>query len=246
MCIWKFDLKFIILTIKKEMAASHLIEFYALAELLKDDEKQLRRGKNSYESGHMKKIIFDSTIDPAVIKGEVHASMKNNLYAVEVSMDLTENKILSRNCSCPRDLDLCHHMAALLYHAHYNISSTDKAKTWGTPGVSTTVQTIEELFAHRDEYVALRNPDDLNVKRFKEMLGATNVGYSWLLKSEADEVSVSLVNTGQPNTYNVRSRNNARGRNEVVEQRAPVPYPIPVVEETPTVESTVPNFGLEE
>ncbi|KAG5900708.1 hypothetical protein JTB14_038226 [Gonioctena quinquepunctata] len=81
----------------------------------------------------------------------------------------------------PRSLS---HMAALLYHAHYNISSTDKAETWG---VSTkeeeSVQTIEELFAHKDEYVALRNPDELNVKRFEEMLGATNVlGYSWLLK----------------------------------------------------------------
>ncbi|KAG5891269.1 hypothetical protein JTB14_020440 [Gonioctena quinquepunctata] len=109
---------------EKETAASHPIKFCALAEHFIDDEKQLRRGENSNESGHMN--IFDSILDPAVIKG-----------GVDVSMDLTENKILTRNFFCPRGPDLCHHMAALLYHAHYNISSTDKVKTWGTAGVST-------------------------------------------------------------------------------------------------------------
>ncbi|KAG5869350.1 hypothetical protein JTB14_009964 [Gonioctena quinquepunctata] len=152
-----------------ELAASHPIIFYSLAELFKDDEKQLRRGENSYETGDVNKMILDSTLDPAVIKGEVYASMKNKFYGVEVSMDLIENKFFSWNCSCPRGLDLCHHMAALLYHAHYNISSTNKAKTWGTPGVSTrkeeSVQTIEELFAHKNEY------GSLNVKKFKGILG---------------------------------------------------------------------------
>ena len=67
------------------MAANHAIKFYIIAKLFKNDEQQLRRGENSYTSNHVKKMNFYGDVNPAVIRGEVHASMKKKTYAVEVN-----------------------------------------------------------------------------------------------------------------------------------------------------------------
>ena len=104
---------------------------------------------------------------------------------------------MSWHCACPRGLALCHHVAAVLYYAHYNVSSTDKEKLWGTPSTSASedepILTVEELFGHKEEYVALKGEDKLNINKFKELLGETNVvGFSWLLKPEAD-ISHALI-----------------------------------------------------
>lgn len=61
-----------------------IIKVFAIAAFFKDGAKQLQRGENAYNSGHVKKMMFSSEVQPAIIKGEVQASMKNKAYAVEV------------------------------------------------------------------------------------------------------------------------------------------------------------------
>nr|CAH7713587.1 unnamed protein product [Callosobruchus chinensis] len=45
---------------------------------------QLQRGENSYEAGNILKMLFDAEVSPALLRGEVSASMKKRHYTVEV------------------------------------------------------------------------------------------------------------------------------------------------------------------
>lgn len=77
-------------------------------------------------------------------------------------------------------------MAALLLNAH-NISATDKPREWGKINITEggDIKTIDELFPAETTYTAVQNLDAVNVDRFKESLGETNIiGFSWLLKPE--------------------------------------------------------------
>lgn len=66
------------------MSSKHVISFSSIAEFFKNDTGQLQRGENSYESGNITKMFFNSEVTPAILKGEVKASMKNKTYTVEV------------------------------------------------------------------------------------------------------------------------------------------------------------------
>lgn len=63
---------------------ARIVSFCIIAEFFKDNMKQLQRGENSYNSGHVKSLIFDSKVSPALLKGRVQASMKNKTYQVDV------------------------------------------------------------------------------------------------------------------------------------------------------------------
>lgn len=84
-----------------------------------------------------------------------------------------EGEIVSTACNSPRGLDVCHHMAALLLNAHYNIGATDKPREWGnvTRSEEDEVKTVDEMFPAQTTYTAIENLDEVDVKRFKEILG---------------------------------------------------------------------------
>ncbi|XP_072394135.1 uncharacterized protein [Diabrotica undecimpunctata] len=170
------------------MTSKHVLLFSAIAEFFKNDMSQLQRGENSYESGNVLKFIFDSEVFPALLKGEVRASMKNKNYSVEVSIDYDDG-IVDAKCSCPRGQVVCHHMAALCLHAHHNISITDKACAWNKRKAVDieTVTKIRDIYEpKRSNYVAVqRTANQEEIENFKEGLGHANpTGFAWLLMPE--------------------------------------------------------------
>ncbi|CAH2000676.1 unnamed protein product [Acanthoscelides obtectus] len=92
-------------------------------------------------------MLFDAEVSPALLRGEVAASMKKKMYAVEISYDLDDG-IVCAKCSCPRGLAVCHHMAALCIHAHHNISVTDKTCLWSKrkPAETEQVTKISDIY----------------------------------------------------------------------------------------------------
>ncbi|KAF5272814.1 hypothetical protein FQA39_LY07841 [Lamprigera yunnana] len=96
-----------------------------IAEFFKENTSILRRGENSYSCGYVKNTSFDPNVQPALLKGEVKASMKNRCYNIEISVDVDDG-ILEGKCTCPRGQVICHHIAAVCIHAHHNISVTDQ------------------------------------------------------------------------------------------------------------------------
>ncbi|KAI4454270.1 hypothetical protein MML48_10g00001240 [Holotrichia oblita] len=122
--------------------------------------------------------------------------MKNKFYDVEISIDLKKGEVVSKHCSCPRGLTVCHHMASLLYSAHYNVSSTDIERSWGTAQskFEDDVKTVEEIYGHNEPYTAIQDTNKFNKIEFKEVLGDTNVvGFSWLLKPEQNSAVTVLT-----------------------------------------------------
>nr|CAI5860753.1 unnamed protein product [Callosobruchus analis] len=181
-----------------KMAANHAIKFFMIAKLFHEDPKILQDGENAYTSNHVKFMRYIGNVRPAVLEGQVQARMKKTVYHVQIELDMDSHTIVNHNCSCPRGLDLCHHMAALLYYGHYNISSTDTERQWGVSGRVVTeeepVLSIDQTFPQKQSYVAIGDPSKLNINKFKSMLGDSNVvGFSWLLKPEANEEMISLI-----------------------------------------------------
>lgn len=64
------------------MSGNHVIKLSAIVHYFKDEEKLISRGENAVESGHVENMIFDSEI--RILKGSVHASMRDKTYKVEV------------------------------------------------------------------------------------------------------------------------------------------------------------------
>lgn len=124
-------------------------------------------------------------------------------------MNLKNNEVVTAHRSCPRGLDICHHVAASLYFAHYNITPTDTERTWNvTQGSEPTekIQTVEELFGNNETYEAIVDTNKLKINEFKEHLGESDVGFSWLVTPEANPAMVVLVpNIENKCLYNVYS-----------------------------------------
>ena len=53
----------------------------ALVSYFSGEQKSLDRGENHYKSDHVQRFTYS----PGVLRGEVHASMKNKTYKVTVS-----------------------------------------------------------------------------------------------------------------------------------------------------------------
>nr|XP_023016341.1 uncharacterized protein LOC111505716 [Leptinotarsa decemlineata] len=137
-------------------------------------------------------MSFDSDIVPALLKGEVKASMRNKNYTVEISINFDDG-IVDSKCSCPRGLAACPHKAALCIYAHHNISVTDKACVWNKPNIQDEVDVITKIKdiyqPKRTNYTAvqrLANENELDL--FKKELGYSNpTGFSWWLMSTPSE-----------------------------------------------------------
>ncbi|XP_044765579.1 uncharacterized protein LOC123321862 [Coccinella septempunctata] len=89
--------------------------------------KCIQRGEDSLSSGHLETCNFDPGL--RIIKAKVKSSMKNKSYDVEVFFKFNY-EIDHCSCSCPRGQFMCHHIACVLIHAHYNISTTDVPCMW--------------------------------------------------------------------------------------------------------------------
>lgn len=60
-----------------------LISLSTIAIYFSDQISILRKGENAGDSGHIKEINFDGSVQ--MLKGKILASMKNRTYDVEVS-----------------------------------------------------------------------------------------------------------------------------------------------------------------
>lgn len=67
------------------MATNHAIKFNIIAKFFRENNRQLARGEIAYTDGHVIKMTFDGTVQPAMLRGVVQASMKSKNYAIEVS-----------------------------------------------------------------------------------------------------------------------------------------------------------------
>lgn len=63
-------------------SSSTLISYYTVAKLFEHENKLLKRGENALRSGHLESCSYDAT--SGVIHGQVHASMRDKIYKVEV------------------------------------------------------------------------------------------------------------------------------------------------------------------
>lgn len=65
----------------------------------------------------------------------------------------------SAECTWPRGQLNCHHIAALVIFAHYNVSSTDKAGNWSVPkrGTDEKVERISEMYPTKKQFRALKS-----------------------------------------------------------------------------------------
>ncbi|KAF5306814.1 hypothetical protein FQA39_LY00044 [Lamprigera yunnana] len=145
-------------------------------------KRLIAKGENSVESGHVDKMMFDLHLD--ILKGVVHASMRDRQYKVEIYFTL--DWILEKAvCSCPRGQLLCHHMAALALFGHYNVSVTDKTCSWSIPNKvrNNVVQSISQLYPPKQHQSTSRDLTEEEIESFKNKLQIFDgaVGYSWIL-----------------------------------------------------------------
>ncbi|CAH1984478.1 unnamed protein product [Acanthoscelides obtectus] len=71
-----------------KMSSQRVISFSAIGEFVKDDISQLQRSENAFEGGNVLKMLFGAEVLPALLSGEVAASMKKKCYTVEVILIL--------------------------------------------------------------------------------------------------------------------------------------------------------------
>jgi hypothetical protein len=71
-----------------------------------------------------------------------------------------DGDIKSVSCTCPRG-HLCHHVAAVCIHAHYNIAVTDVDCRWATrKPKEEEVKTIDELYMGKTHVSTRRKLSD--------------------------------------------------------------------------------------
>ncbi|KAG5900039.1 hypothetical protein JTB14_009117 [Gonioctena quinquepunctata] len=92
---------------------------------------------------------------------------------------------------------MCYHTAALAIFGHYNVSVPDKACTWSRKRDSPSTSGVErmiQLYPHR--YIGQKR--DLTAQEIKGFKGKLKiidgaVGFKWLLSSEPEAITESLV-----------------------------------------------------
>lgn len=77
------------------MSSKHVLKLSNINEFFSNDNKVIKKGENALESNHVKKMLFDA--DLMVIRGEIHASMKDRTYNVEVSYSFFNKKVVLSN-----------------------------------------------------------------------------------------------------------------------------------------------------
>lgn len=66
------------------MAEKRVISMTTIFSFFEGNMNLFQRGENSYCSGNVVRVIYDSEVQPTLLKGEVKASMKNRCYSIEV------------------------------------------------------------------------------------------------------------------------------------------------------------------
>lgn len=100
-----------------------------------------------------------------------------------------EFEIESAKCECPRGLEICHHIAAVLFAAHYEISRTDISCSWTPKPIN-----LDEIKTFRDQFnfpKANRVTDrDLRMDEISEfydkLCTLQPVGFRWILRPEPE------------------------------------------------------------
>uniref|UniRef100_A0A6P7HAT4 Uncharacterized protein LOC114346409 n=1 Tax=Diabrotica virgifera virgifera TaxID=50390 RepID=A0A6P7HAT4_DIAVI len=135
------------------MASKHVR--FSNIDFFKEEEKLISRGENAVDSGHVNGVVFDGKL--LIIRGNVHASMKDRVYKVEIKLD-SDHEVEEATCTCPRGQLICHHMAALLIYAFFNVSVTDVACSWGIKKQPTCdrVETIDEKYGAQAPHQSIR------------------------------------------------------------------------------------------
>ncbi|KAJ8930091.1 hypothetical protein NQ314_017153 [Rhamnusium bicolor] len=167
------------------MAGESIISMSAIFEYFKDS-RVIRRGENSVKSRFIQNVVYDD--DLHMIRGGVHASMKQKIYNVEIFLS-SDGDIQKASCNCPKGLDVCHHMASLAIFAHKNLSVTDAACKWSKvkPSQEDTILTAEMCFASSSHpfFPLLKEISEESVEQFKTDLKACGpTGLGWLLSPE--------------------------------------------------------------
>ncbi|XP_031329694.1 uncharacterized protein LOC116160599 [Photinus pyralis] len=159
-----------------------------------EEKRTIQKAENALNSGNVQKVQFMQEI--STVKGEVLASMKKQVYKVELI--ITKDGIESSTCTCPRGLYLCHHMAAVALFVHYNISITDTACSWVKSAQESTNKTVTDLFpkpsTSRDYVAVAEEISDQAVQTLYEDLklcGPTGMG--WLLAPSPEEDTDNVV-----------------------------------------------------
>ncbi|KAK4882607.1 hypothetical protein RN001_005926 [Aquatica leii] len=92
------------------MAEKHVIKISAIISFFKDDEKLIARGENALESGHLNSTTFDA--DLSILRGSVHASMRDRQYSVEVSFNSDWNIVEATCTYMPKSVEVLLLLAA--------------------------------------------------------------------------------------------------------------------------------------
>ena len=70
------------------LSISSLISFFG------EEQKSIKKGENHYKSGHVESFNYSQ----GILRGEVHASMRNKVYKVTVSGN--GSRILTADAAC--------------------------------------------------------------------------------------------------------------------------------------------------
>ncbi|XP_068750955.1 uncharacterized protein [Montipora capricornis] len=161
----------------------------SLISFFREEQKSIKKGENHYKSGHVESFTYSH----GILRGDVHASMRNKVYKVAVYLN-SENAIRSSECECPRGKFKCSHAAALFIHGIYNLSRTDVECNWKKRKASTPLswQAVEEMFPPTKQYSCLsRNPTQSDrsalYRDLKEYGRFTDL--CWLMSPEPATVS---------------------------------------------------------
>ncbi|KAH1028440.1 hypothetical protein HUJ05_001793 [Dendroctonus ponderosae] len=75
------------------MATNHVILISSICDFLENDNRIIKRGATALHSNNVEKIKYDSTL--SINRGEVHASMKDKVYKVEVRNNLVSSILIT-------------------------------------------------------------------------------------------------------------------------------------------------------
>ncbi|XP_065065811.1 uncharacterized protein LOC135691772 [Rhopilema esculentum] len=145
------------------------ITISALTACFSDEPKSIQRGENHFRSDHIESFYYSD----GVIRGSVHASMKNKSYKVTVF--LRNDEIISSECECPLGSYKCAHAAAIIIHGIHNLSRTDVECEWKKQKAPLDVKSVEELYPCPKEYNCLKREH-----RSKNFLDPPLDDRSWL------------------------------------------------------------------
>ena len=185
---------------KHVLKLSAIVNFFSEA----NEKRLIVRGENAVESNHIKSFHFVPEL--LLIRGEVHASMRDRIYSVEVSICIIligllvftisclsqvnlfkDGAIKDASCTCPRGQFLCHHVAAVCIFGHHNISVTDIECKWAAKkSKEEEVKTIDEIYIGKSHVSCDTKLTEAEITNFRTRLQqfGTAVGFTWLLSPE--------------------------------------------------------------